>query len=460
MSGPCGDGREAPAAQVGTAHRRRPRRSGSMRLASIAPMTPERTSPVPAVARPGASPGETAHAAVRRGDQRVVALEHDDRAGLGGRGAGVGEPVGLDLGGVELQQAPELAGVRREHRRRRTGAEQLAGAPGERVEPVGVDEQRRGRRGRPARARAPAPPGWRPRPGPEHDGVRALDRRSTGSRRGDGQRAVVLGQGDEHRLQQAGGERCLERRGGRDRHVARHPSAPRPGRPCDGAPVSPREPPITTTLPEVNFVDAAPRRGMPSSTPWPMRPIAGADRARRRRDPDVDHLDRAGVGLAGRDPQPGLGRGGRSSVALARTASPSTSPVEASTPLGTSAATTGAAASLERRDRAAAGSRGAPEKPVPSTASTIPPAPSSRSGAKAPARSPGSRRSCSAASPGAARRAARRRARRRRGRPSRSSRAATSPSPPLLPLPHTTAIRPAGSAPRRRRRRAPPPPAP
>ena len=33
-----------------------------------------------------------------------------------------------------------------------------------------------------------------------------------------------------------------------------------------GAPVRPAEPPTTTTVPLVNFVEAAPRRGTPSRT--------------------------------------------------------------------------------------------------------------------------------------------------------------------------------------------------
>ena len=67
-------------------------------------------------------------------------------------------------------------------------------------------------------------------------------------------------------------------------------------------------------------------------------------------------------------------------VATARTAEPSTSPVLALTPLGTSAAITRARAALMARITASAGSRGAPSKPVPSTASTIACAFSSRSG--------------------------------------------------------------------------------
>ena len=141
--------------------------------------------------------------------------------------------------------------------------------------------------------------------------------------------------------------------------------------------------------------------------------------------------------LPGLDPQPGLGaveRRGRDRTAPPR---PSTSPVDASTPDGTSAATTGALARVDRldhrvrRDRAARRS-----KPVPSSASTITCALSSRAGVeRRPAAAPGSRLSCACASspsplgrpdgehvdlaPGLRAAAARRRARRRRCCPCR-----------------------------------------
>ena len=53
------------------------------------------------------------------GDDRVVALEDDDRAGGASGLAGAGEPVGGDLLGVAAEQAAELAGVRGEDGRRR-----------------------------------------------------------------------------------------------------------------------------------------------------------------------------------------------------------------------------------------------------------------------------------------------------------------------------------------------------
>ena len=90
-------------------------------------------------------------------------------------------------------------------------------------------------------------------------------------------------------------------------------------------------------------------------------------------------------------------------VASARTAVPATSPVEASTPLGTSQATTDGRARRPRLIASiapAAGSRGSPAKPVPRIASTIAAAPSERRRPEqAPAPDPGRRSKLVRASP-------------------------------------------------------------
>jgi hypothetical protein len=124
-------------------------------------------------------------------------------------------------------------------------------------------------------------------------------------------------------------------------------------------------------------------------------------------------------------------------VRLALIAGPSTSPVDALTPEGTSAATTGASAALIAAITPARGSRTAPSKPVPSNASTMAPQPASAAGSNGRGGAPG------------------RRSRFVRGTPARSSsaigamtstscpaslrrRAEIRPSPPLLPGPTTT----------------------
>ncbi len=83
-------------------------------------------------------------------------------------------------------------------------------------------------------------------------------------------------------------------------------------------------------------------------------------------------------------------------VTLALTAAPATCPVLASTPLGTSTATTGPGAAFAASARRAYGSRSAPEAPIPTSPSMIRPArPSScasttRPPASSSARSPAS----------------------------------------------------------------------
>ena len=132
------------------------------------------------------------------------------------------------------------------------------------------------------------------------------------------------------------------------------------------------------TLPEENFVEPEVRRGISNSTPPPIRPISASPGAPVGMPMSTASTTPA-CSLPGEIHSPGLAWW-KVAVASARTAEPSTSPVEALTPLGTSAAITRARAELIARMTASAGSRGAPSKPVPSTASTIACAFWSRSG--------------------------------------------------------------------------------
>ena len=131
-------------------------------------------------------------------------------------------------------------------------------------------------------------------------------------------------------------------------------------------------------------------------------------------------------------------------VAVARTATPHASPVEASTPLATSAATTGASITASVSIASAARPRGSPAKPVPKIASTRTAASSSSRGSNG-SWSPSSRRRFSAASPRCSPGSASVSTRTWRPMP-RSRRPATKPSPPLLPLPQTIAIGPRGTS--------------
>ena len=119
-------------------------------------------------------------------------------------------------------------------------------------------------------------------------------------------------------------------------------------------PVRPREPPATSTWPLVNFVQPA-RAGAAAS--------AAAQRRRSGRCRVGRAARRAGCrcrstrtlpacSLPGLDHSPGFGAW-KVAVATARTAAPATSPVEASTPLGTSHATTGRPRRVDRLDRLA-----------------------------------------------------------------------------------------------------------
>ena len=71
-------------------------------------------------------------------------------------------------------------------------------------------------------------------------------------------------------------------------------------------PVRPREPPAIVTWPELNLVERAPRRGANSSTPRVDRPRGRLGR-RARRDPDRDHAELTAVPLPGGDPMSELG---------------------------------------------------------------------------------------------------------------------------------------------------------
>ena len=142
-------------------------------------------------------------------------------------------------------------------------------------------------------------------------------------------------------------------------------------------------------------------------------------------------------------------------VIVARTALAQTAPVEASTPLGTSTLTTGAPEAFAASIASATVPRGSPAKPVPSSASTI------ANGVRRPLLSTSPRDAvpesiCKGGSPGRRRRFSRASPLNSSSGPavstttsrpaSRSRRAATSPSPPLLPLPQSTATGPSGAS--------------
>ena len=324
------------------------------------------------------------HTTVGRRHQRVVALQHDDRLGLGRGLAGVVEAVAADLLRVDAEQPAELAGVRRHHGRPRPRPHELLHRPaGERTEPVGVDHERDvDALDQLARELLGALLLADPRA--QHDGVGAADRLQRGLQGARGQPAVTLRQPDHHRLQQPHREGQLERLGRADRDVARARAHRRQRRHRRCA----RQPVRAADDEHVAGGELRRARGAAGH----LEQHAAPDQAdlrlsgRARGDADVDDLDDARVLLAGGDPQPGLGlvegRGGERPHGRALDFA-----------AGRVDAASDATAATDRVDRrrrgarsgasdhsASAGSRGAPSKPVPSTASTIACAFWSRSG--------------------------------------------------------------------------------
>ena len=204
----------------------------------------------------------------------------------------------------------------------------------------------------------------------------------------------------------------------------------------------PADPPATSTAPSLNLVEPAARRGTASRTSGRISPAFASAGAPSGMPMSITRTSPAWR-LPGDTHRPSLAEW-NVAVAAARTAAPSTAPVEASTPLGTSAATTSAPVALIASIAPATGSRGAPEKPVPSSASTTAAAPSRAPAVKGAGAGPGRRARFSAGSPLSSAGSPVSSTSTSRP-PVRSTRAATRPSPPLLPLPHTTAIRPPGA---------------
>ena len=130
---------------------------------------------------------------------------------------------------------------------------------------------------------------------------------------------------------------------------------------------------MITTLPELNLVESGPRRGTSRSTEGVISPASASPGAPAGIPMSITRTAPACV-FPGAIQSPGMAAW-NVAVATARTAAPATSPVPASTPLGTSAAITGARAPLRSSITPALAPRGAPVAPVPSRASTSPAAP-------------------------------------------------------------------------------------
>ena len=279
--------------------------------------------------------------AARARDDRVVALQqHDGAAALGrlARATRAGAPRSRRTGRSSRRPSSPACGVSTVGRRALARAARAArrARSGRRRPPAAASRPRRRRRGRtPGRRRS------RPRPGPSTTAPArsaiSLDDldpgRACGRRRASGSPRLIcssrrrstsrLDRGRHGHLHVAGPARCAERAA------------------IVGAPVRPREPPATTSTPgrELRAAAAAARdrgraRARRSARPARRRARPAGRRSRPpRRAP--------ACALPGSTHRPTFGPW-KVAVTSARTASASTSPVEASTPEGTSQATTGA----------------------------------------------------------------------------------------------------------------------
>ena len=251
--------------------------------------------------------------------------------------------------GLLAEQPRQLAGMRRQHR---------PGTPVARLELVqGVRVERRAapRRRRAARRAGSSPPACVRAPG------RSRSRRAFAEAASASAHVTFTGSQQPHL------DHRERRLGHGDRHVAGIGAKGRRGREADRRPSARGEPPTTSTEPRCT---CCPR-----------------GRLRGTSDEDLGRRPARSVGRSGSSPMsattasPVWKRPGETAspalrpwnvtVTVARTASPATSPVDASTPEGTSTETTGAAAALIRWIVAAASARGSPWKPVPNSASMI-----------------------------------------------------------------------------------------
>ena len=203
------------------------------------------------------------------------------------------------------------------------------------------------------------------------------------------------------------------------------------------APAIPLEPASSSRRPEVPLLAEAVRRGNRAAAQPGV--ISSAANSSRGGNAMSTAMRRPHSSRAGWNNNPILGKP-KVTVTVARTAGSYTRPLSASMPLGRSTATTGRSASLMVWMQRAAGARGAPFAPVPSTpsrmtaaeASTLAASSKEISGSVLPCSSSGSMGEAAAF-------------RTTTSRPHVCSvRRATTVSPPLCPPPATAAIVPVG----------------
>ena len=274
---------------------------------------PVRTSPVPAVASDGCAVAPRRarpRAARRRACRRPSAARPQPnseaaRRTASRRCASISSRVGAE-------QPRELAAVRRQHASAPARANGL-----ELPERVRVEHDRQLEPLEQRRARARACPSLRPRPGPiATASARSAASSTASAARGSSAAGRVLGQRPLDRLEQrATRARAAPTRARRARRSPRRRGTPR-ARVSIGAPVSPREPPTTSTEPARYFVLARCLRGTSSehrrrrraqcscsAAPSPIGATCtapGVEAAGRDREPDLRRAERDRHGRAHR----------------------------------------------------------------------------------------------------------------------------------------------------------------
>ncbi len=190
---------------------------------------PLRTSPVPAVASAGLPPMLTPVSPSGSTTSVSSPFSTTTAPERCGRLAGRGQAVGLHVRRGPPEQAAELTRVRREDRRGIATGQYLETGLGQRVQAVGIDQQRLlDPLGEPLRKREAVR--LPPQAGSQHDRIGPLGRLHHGVHRGERQRAVLVGQRHAHHL----GQLHLEDRVQRGRHPDAHPPRARAHRPRRG----------------------------------------------------------------------------------------------------------------------------------------------------------------------------------------------------------------------------------
>ena len=170
------------------------------------------------------------------------------------------EPVRRDLGRLAAEQAPELAGVRRQHRRRARARAAAPSSVPSALRPSASISSGASIRGDQLAGEARRSLGAA-EPRAEDDAAARSARSRTGAAAAGAEAAADVRRGRSTSPRSASPRGSARATRAADRRVAGAGADRGPRRHADGAPVSPREPPTTSTSPELNFVDSAPRRG-------------------------------------------------------------------------------------------------------------------------------------------------------------------------------------------------------